>query len=186
MPLNYPVLYKTTDVKGDAIVAQAVQTAINDAEQLWNPEKFDGVFPVKGFGIRKMQAYDLAGISSPGMNYTNSWIMTITTARTWTNVISNTLTNTTYCVITGFWNMDSDPDVTDVQIIADGVDYSTSNIQEAYTWDVASAYFAHAIVVRPEKKILIYVKANSTGLKNFGFLGYTIAKRSKLIERQNG
>ena len=52
------------------VVAAAVSQAIADAETLWKPERFDGVFPVKGFGIRRLCMYDLCGISSPGMNYT--------------------------------------------------------------------------------------------------------------------
>lgn len=185
MPLQYPVLYKTQDVKGDQIVSNAVATAIADAEQLWDPEKFDGVFPVKGFGIKKLDILDIAknSAATAGMKYSNSWVITITTARTWQNVISATLTDNLYVVITGFFNLDANPDMTHMQIIADGVEYPVMNIEESYGWDVATAYFAHPVIVRPEKKILIYVRAETAGDKRFGLLGYTVAKRSYLLNR---
>jgi hypothetical protein len=186
MPLNYPVLYKMLDSRAEATIAQAVQTAIADAESLWAPEKFDGVFPTKGFGIKRLQPRDICG---PGAATTiwcgaiiSSWQWSITTAETWQVILSGSLlSDSCYVIITGFFNYDAAPDVDAIKITADGIEYPVIDIQEMYGWDVATAYFSHPIVVRPEKVITIRARAKSAGQKNFGFLGYTIAKRSYLI-----
>ena len=51
-------LYKSMDIRAEAAISQAVQMAIADAESLWAPKKFDGVFPTKGFGIKRLEASD--------------------------------------------------------------------------------------------------------------------------------
>ena len=187
MPLNYPVLYKTQDVKGDAIVAQAVQLAIADAEALWQPEKFDGVYPVKGFGIRRLLARDFEGAATSSLHIGGStsmcgWYFSISAASTWESIISNgTLSDSAYAVITGLFNYDTTPDIRKMKITADGIEYPITPLDEMYGWDIASAYISHPVIVRPEKAITIEVKADNSGLKSFGFLGYTIAKRSYLI-----
>lgn len=183
--LQYPVLFKTSDVRAEPIIQKAVAAAVADAEQLWAPEKFDGVFPVKGFGIKKLDMYDLdkGVLAGAPAGYSNTWLISITTARTWTLVFTSILTDTTYVILTGFFNYDADPDVTGMQIVADGVDYPVMNLEEAYGWDEATAYFGHPVIVRPEKKVNIYVKARSAGQNRFGFLGYAVAKRSYLISR---
>lgn len=170
------------DAKTDQIVANAVAAAVGDAEKLWAPEIFDGVFPVKGFGIKKLEKFDVDDTGAThGHPYTNTWIMSFTTARTWTGILSNTLSNAVYIVLTGIFNYDANPDVRAIKITADGVEYPIMNLEEMYGWDVAVAYFSHPIIVRPEKKIIVEAIANTAGQKSFGFIGYAVAKRSYLI-----
>jgi len=172
------------DAKTDQIVSNAVAAAIADAEQLWSPEKFDGVFPVKGFGIKKLEKFDVDD-SLTGCPYTNSWVMSITTARTWTGVLSNILSDAVYVVLTGIFNYDATPDVRAIKITADGVEYPIMDVEEMYGWDVAVAYFSHPIIIRPEKKIIVEAIAETAGQKLFGFIGYAIAKRSYLIGKMS-
>lgn len=188
MPLNYPVFYKTTDVKGDQIVAAAVQTAIADAELLWNPEKFDGVFAVKGFGITKLEKWHVCPLSATlgGARFCNSWVTSITTAKTWEAVWSNTISQDAYLIITGVFNYDNAPDVTTIQFVAEGIEYLPLNLEEIYGWDVAVANFSHPVIVRPQKKLIVYARADSAGQKAFGLIGYTLGKRGYLINRVNG
>ena len=68
-----------------------------------------------------------------------------------------------------------------MQFTADGVVYPPLDLQEMYGWDVATAYFSHPIIVRPEKTITMAIKAKNQGTKNFGLMGYCIAKRTYLI-----
>ena len=186
MPLNYPVLYKMLDSRAEATIASAVQTAVADAESLWAPEKFDGVFPVKGFGIKRLQPRDLAGSNATTTTLigpiVSAWQFSIATAETWADAIHQAvLSDSAYVVLTGVYNFDATPDVEAIKIIADGIEYPTMDITEIYGWDVATAYFSHPIIVRPEKMITIKAKCRTAGLKSFGFMGYTIAKRSYLI-----
>lgn len=185
MPLNYPVLYKSMDAKSDQIVSNAVAAAIADAEKLWAPEPFDGVFPTRGFGIRKLEKFDLArnaaGTDAGTAVYTNSWLMSIATARTWSQIMSCTLSDSLYVVLTGIFNYDANPDVRAIKITADGIEYPTIPLYEMYGWDIATAYFSHPIIVRPEKKFVLEAVAENAGQKELGFLGYTIAKRSYII-----
>lgn len=186
MVLNYPVIYKSTDIRAEATITQAVQTAVTDAESLWAPEKFDGVFPIKGFGVKRLQPRDLVGqgaattvLIGPTVS---AWVFSINTANTWETMIANaTLSDSAYVILTGFFNYDANPDVDAIKITADGIEYPVIDIQEMYGWDVATAYFSHPIIVRPEKLISIRGRARTASQKNFGFLGYTIAKRSYLI-----
>jgi hypothetical protein len=176
------------DVKGDAIVQQAIATAIGDAETLWAPEKFDGVFATKGFGIRTLQKWDVCPLSTTlgGARFSNSWVISITTAKTWECILSHTVSQDAYLILTGIFNYDANPDMTDLQIVAEGVEYMPWHIEEMYGWDVAVAYLSHPVVVRPQKKVLVYARAESAGQKSFGFIGYTLGKRGYLINRVNG
>lgn len=183
MPLNYPVIYKTQDIKGDAIVAQAVQTAILDAEALWQPEKFDGVFPVKGFGIKRLQPRDMVAASGSIVGPSNStWTYSANTASTWQTWISaGTISQMAYVVITGIYNYDTNHSLEAIKFTADGVEYPVNNIEEMFGWYIGSVHFSHPIVVRPEKSVTISVRTRNTGQHDIGLLGYTIAKRSYLI-----
>lgn len=102
----------------------------------------------------------------------------------WTNILSGAmLSDSCYVIITGFFNYDNTPDVEAIKITADGIEYPVIDLQETYGWDVATAYFSHPIIVRPEKQITISACARTQGVKYFGFLGWTVAKRSYLIAR---
>jgi len=182
MPLQHPVLYKSTDPRTDQIVASAVQVAVSDAEQLWKPEVFDGVYPTKGFGIARLKAADLVAAGSIIGPYTYMFVWSVAVASAWETYINDvTLSNASYVVITGIYNYDATPDVEAIKIKADGVEYAVMDLNEMYGWDVAVAYLSHPIIVRPEKKIGIKGKARTAGQKKFGFIGFTIAKRSYLI-----
>lgn len=186
MPLNYPVLYKMLDSRAEATISTAVDTAVADAESLWAPEKFDGVFPIKGFGIKRLQPKDLNGTSTTTTGFVSpivsAWVFSIATAETWQMIVSQCiLSDSAYVIITGMYNYDTNPDLEALKITADGIEYPVIDITEMYGWDVATAYFSHPIIVRPEKMISIEAKARTAGQKNFGFMGYTVAKRSYLI-----
>jgi hypothetical protein len=188
--LNYPVFFKTMDARSEAVVREAVTATIKDAEQLWAPEKFGGVFGSTGFGIKRLQIADLAGQSSGGTSIVcgplsnTAWVFSFTTAETWQPIISGaTMSDSAYIILTGFFNFDADPDVECIKITADGVEYAVMDLQEVKGWDVATVYWSHPIVIRPEKKVTIEAKARTAGSKNFGFLGYVVAKRSYLIAK---
>lgn len=182
MPLQHPVLYKSTDPRADIIVANAVAGAITDAQRLWTPELFDGVFPVKGFGIKRLEKFDpCKGEQGTYTPFSNIWYISIGTANTWESCIDATLSDSCYVIITGIFNYDATPDVEALKIVADGVEYPTINIVEMYGWDVATAYFSHPIIIRPEKKLKILVIAETAGRKRFGFIGYVVGKRSYII-----
>jgi hypothetical protein len=181
--LSFPVIFRTMDIRADTAIAAAVQQAIGDAESLWSPEKFDGIFPTKGFGIKRLQPRDIVGQGGSIVGPSNStWVLSVQAASVWQGWISaGGLSDSCYCIITGFFNYDASPDIDAIKIIADGIEYATYDIQEAWGWDIATAYFSHPIVVRPEKTITIKVKAQTPGQKKFGLLGYALGKRSYLI-----
>lgn len=183
MVLNYPVIYKSLDIRAEAAISTAVQQAIADAESLWSPEKFDGVFPTKGFGIKRLQPRDIISNSGSIVGPSNStWVLSVATASAWNQWISaGVLSDSCYVVITGFFCYDANMNVEALKITADGIEYATYDIQEFYGWDVATAYFSHPVVVRPEKTITIQARARTVAQSNIGLIGYTLAKRSYLI-----
>ena len=188
MVLNYPVLYRTMDIRTEAVISQAIQTAIADAESLWAPEKFDGVFPTKGFGVKRLQPRDMAGTNGGGGTSiwcgasAQGWTLSIAAAQAWGNIISGAqISDSCYLIITGVFNYDANPDVEAIKFIADGIEYAVMDLQEMYGWDIAIAYFSHPIIIRPQKSFTLWAKARTAGIKYFGFLGFTLAKRSYLI-----
>jgi hypothetical protein len=188
MSLNYPVLYRNMDARGEATIAKAIQTTVTDAESLWAPEKFDGVFPVKGFGIKRLQPRDMAGTNGGGGTSiwagasAQGWTLSVAAAQAWGIVISGAqLSDSSYIILTGIFNYDAVPDVEAFKLSADGIEYCVTDIQEMYGWDIATAFFSHPIIIRPQKTFTLSLKARTAGIKYFGFLGYTIAKRSYLI-----
>jgi hypothetical protein len=185
MPLNYPVIFKDWDSSDNANIQQAVQTAIADAESLWAPEKFDGVFPTRGFGIKRLQLKDICRLSSYfplGYSTSDAWMFTIAVGQTWYSVINAAvISDSCYVIITGFFNYDQTPDVEAIKVIADGIEYPVIDIQEMYGWDFATAYFSHPIIIRPEKLVTLKVRCTALGVKRFGLLGFVVAKRSYLI-----
>ena len=187
MPLQYQVFYRQMDAKGDAIVQAAVSQAIADAEKLWQPETFDGVFSTKGFGVARLEKWHMAPNSTAAFGSacgpSNDWAVSITTAFTWETIYTATTSDDVYAVITGVFNYDATPDITHIKITADGVEYPVMDIEEIYGWDIAVAYMSHPIIIRPQKNYRIECKAKTAGRKAFGLLGYAIARRSKLIQR---
>lgn len=183
MTLNYPVLYKMLDPRAEATISSAVQTAVADAESLWAPEKFDGVFPTKGFGIKRLQPRDLTGPTGSLISpIVSAWVVSINTAETWSVILSQCiLSDSAYVILTGIYNFDANPDLEALKITADGIEYPVIDVTEMYGWDVATAYFSHPIIIRPEKMVTIEAKARLAGQKNFGFMGFCVAKRSYLI-----
>lgn len=180
--LQYPVLYRSMDARADAAVSNAVATCVADAERLWEPEKFDGPFAIKGFGIAKLRAFDLiAGAGSIVGPYTYMWGFSVNTASTWETWIDGTLSDACYVIITGIYSYAAAPDVEAIKITADGVEYPATDITEMYGWDIATAYLSHPIIVRPEKKIKIMAIAKTAGQKKLGLIGYAVGKRSYLI-----
>lgn len=182
MPLNYPVLYKSQDARADQIVSNAVAVAIKDATTMWQNEVFDGVFPNSGFGIKRLEKFDICrGEQNTYTPFSNSWVMSIATAKTWETYIDATLSDSAYVIITGVFEFDPAPDVTAIKITADGVEYPIIDLQEVFGWDVATAYFSHPVIIRPKKKITINLRAETAGQKKFGFLGFVVGTRSYLI-----
>jgi len=174
------------DARTDAIVANAVATCVADAENLWAPEVFDGPFPKNGFGIAKLRAVDFGYMASALNtsyigNVTNIWSYSCTNAAAWNTWIVTTLSTDCYVVITGFFNLDAAPDVEALKFIADGIEYPIIDLTEMDAFDVADAYWAHPIIVRPTKKLQVSLKCRTTGTKFIGLLGYVVAKRSYLI-----
>jgi len=184
--LQFPVFFRTMDVRGEGIVRDAVAATIKDAEALWAPEKFGGIFGTSGFGIKKLQPADLNGTSTTTTGFVSpivsAWVFSINTAETWSTIVSACiLSDSSYVILCGIFNYDANPDVEAIKITADGIEYAVIDITELYGWDIAEAYWANPIVIRPQKKITIEAKARTAGQKNFGFLGFTVAKRSYLI-----
>jgi hypothetical protein len=186
MPLNYPVIFKDWDASDNANIQTAVATAIADAESLWAPEKFDGVFPTRGFGIKRLQPKDIGRLqamwSAAPAAFSDMWYFSYTTAGQWLTIIGQAvLSDSCYVILTGFFNYDANPDVEAIKIIADGIEYPVIDLQEMYGWDFATAYFSHPIIIRPEKMITVKMRCTAPGIKHFGFLGFVVAKRSYLI-----
>lgn len=175
-------LLTETTKRPDAAIDAKVREVIADAETLWEPEKFQGEFPQRGLGIRRLRPMDcVAATFSGGMAATHYWSYSIATAATWETWIDVVLSDSCYVVVTGIFSLDATPNVTMVKFEIDGKEYPVNNIEEIYALDVARVYFNVPIAVRPEKRMTIKIIGKAAGTGSLGLLGYAIAKRSYLI-----
>lgn len=172
----------------DREIDTAVQATIRDAEQLWTPETFQGEYPDKGIGIRRLVAKDFVasgqasgGFGTPQTAFGAPWAYSQAAASAWETWINGTLSDSVYVVITGIFSLDALENIIALKFTIDGKEYPIMNLQELYAMDVARVYFSKPIVVRPEKSIVVKMWGRAAKTGSLGLLGWAIGKRSYLI-----
>lgn len=171
-----------TDTRPDAEIRKLINSTVADAEKEWSPLKYEGFYPVAGFGLTEIRPRH---INSGGTGWANStyWSASIATSLAffdWTNI---TLTDMAYVMVTGLFNRESSPKVIQFAPSANGEDLPTVDVEQMYTLDVARAWWEKPYSVRPNNMLRHQLMGDNTGSERIGLLGYTIAKRAFLISR---
>lgn len=107
----------------------------------------------------------------------------IATAATWQDWINIAVDDRTYLVITGVFNRDANPNITQLRLKADGQDLGRISLEDMYTWEKATAYFAEPILVGPGKNLTVRAVGPSSKALNepIGLKGYAVCKREYAI-----
>lgn len=182
-------LLRFSDERPDAAIKKAVAATIADAEANFAPLKFEGEYPTSGIGISELRPFHVENTTSniPQTSNLNYWQTSVVGVSTWADWINVTLDKDLYVVITGIFDLESSPNVTEIAPSANGLDLPVVNIEQMFALDVARAWFEKPFVVKPDNNLTIqlYPKQGvaATTSERIGLMGYAIAKRAKLINR---
>lgn len=178
--MSYFMAY--TQQRPDGAVQQAIELAKTKAIQEFTNLAFQGEYPETGYGIVTIRPKHVgAGYSHwSGSHWFGQSLVASVTWEDWINVLQTELA---FEIITGMWNYEATPKVTEVYIQADGRDFPTLNVEEMYAYDVARIFWAKPITISPRKQWYFYSKGINTGQERQGLLGYTLGTRSYLILR---
>ena len=182
-------LIRLTEKRPDKEIVNTVRSAIADATSKWAPMAYQGEYPTNGFGITNLRARDVCltnaatGVQASCPSSIYFGLISITTASAWGDWINLTVDDRAYLVITGIFNLDPTPQISQLRFKANGEDLPSMSIEELYGWDLARGYLSKPFFVRPENNLTVrYVGRNTrASVERMGLLGYCIAKRSYLI-----
>lgn len=179
-------LLRMTDVRPDKEIDKLLKSTVNDAEQEWRPLKYEGQYPTTGFGITELRPIVLKGGTTDNIISSIMWGASLAAgaASTYFTWFDLTLTDQAYVMITGVFDLESPPEVTELGPSANGLDLPTVNIEQMHALDVARAWFEKPFAARPNNNLKTQLVARvGIGTERIGYIGYLIAKRSYLIRR---
>lgn len=175
-------LLRTTDVRPDEAIEALVKEVTKSAETEWAPLKYEGQYPVGGFGITELRPKHIMDTSN--MPSSASWVASINTASTAFNTwMDITLTDMAYVIQTGVFDLEAAPVVTEIAPSANGQDLPTVNLEQMFALDVARVWHEMPFAARPNNNFKNQLLARATGTERIGLMGYVIAKRAYLILR---
>lgn len=177
-----------TEERPDAAIKKAVAAAIADAEVLWAPLRFEGEYPISGVGITELRPFHVENttLAIPQTANQNWWQTSVMISSQWATWINVAVDKSLYLVVTGIFDLESSPGVTEMAVSANGLDLPVVNIEQMFALAEARAWFPKPFVVKPDNQLVIqlYAKSNwgTTASERIGLMGYAIGKRSRLIE----
>lgn len=182
-------LLTKTDERPDQAIKKAVAATIADAEANFAPLRFEGEYPTSGIGISELRPYHIENTTTniPQTSNLNYWQTSQLTGSTWTDWINVTVDKDTYIVVTGVFDLEATPGVTELAPSANGLDLPVINIEQSFGLQESRVWFPKPFVVKPDNNITIQLYGMAgvaaTTSERIGLLGYAIAKRAKLINR---
>lgn len=167
------MILKLTYDSADKEIQKALAAAISDATSEFSPLKYEGAYPRSGFGIGSLRPR-MVGIAN------DFWQMSVTTS--FADWINHTLGPDEYAIVTGVFNLTVDPSTSQLFPKANGQDMPIMQIEDMYAEDVTRGWFPEPFVVRPNNNITIQAVGRVAQTERLGLLGYTLARRSFLID----
>ncbi len=169
----------------DRIIYDTLKKVIDDiAATDWKELQYEGEYPVTGFGIQELRPGHLG--TTLGSN-TYAWRTTVAaglTAYTWNDWFGTiTINQDSYIVITGFINLSPNPTITEIKITANGNELPVMHIEYMYGLQEARIWLKKPIVLKPKSTIKIELWTTAAQQNLFGLMGFTIGKRSYLINK---
>lgn len=176
------MLLRLTDRRPDAKIGALINTVTKAAETEWAPLKYEGEYPIAGFGITELRPKHIRG-GTHNIPSSITWEASITTASTYFSWMDLTLTDMAYVIVSGVFNLEATPRVTEIAPSANGEDLATINLEQMYALDLARVWFEKPFAARPNNNLKIQLVARTTGIERMGLMGHVIAKRAYLIIR---
>ena len=174
------VLLRLTDVRPDSEIKKAIDAVVADAEDRWEPAKFEGWYPLTGFGIEELAPFHL-NAGGAGWGSSDFWAASIAASNTWQDWWNITMTDMAYVIDCGLFNREATPKLTHVRPNPGGEDFPAKNIEQMYTLDVARVFYEKPYSVSPNSPYVYRIKGDNTGVERVGLIGYAIARRAFLI-----
>lgn len=172
-----------TNQRPDGLIASAIAQAKVLAANEFKNMSFQGEFPKNGYGITTIRPYHVQA-GGVGWGSSDYWSMSMAAANTWTAWIDITQTSLAYEIVTGLFNLEAIPRLTEMYFQGDGLDMPTVNVEEAYAVsDIAHFFLPAPLIFQPEKSWKYYQKFWAAGIEREGLTGYTMAKRAFLLLR---
>lgn len=178
------MLLRLTDMRPDVEIEKAIDATVGDATAAWEPQDYEGEYPVSGFGIGTLRPkYVLTTAITSAFLSSAYWGASVAASQTFADWINVTMTDMCYVIPTGVFDLEAAPKITEVHNEANGQSLPTINIEEMFGWDLARAFYRKPYVVRPNNNITVAIQGRdvTTAGERFGLLGYAIAKRAYLI-----
>ncbi|MBW2675397.1 MAG: hypothetical protein JRD89_18645 [Deltaproteobacteria bacterium] len=175
-------LLRLTDVRPDDEIRRLVEEVVANAEAEWAPLKYEGQYPVGGFGITELRPKHIRG-GTHNIPSSVTWSASIATASTYFDWMDLTLTDMAYVIQTGVFNLEASPRVTEIAPSANGQDLPTVNLEQMYALDLARVWHEKPFAARPNNNFKNQLVGRDTGVERIGLLGYCVAKRAYLILR---
>lgn len=166
-------MLKLTYDSADKEIQKALGATIADATKYFAPLQYQGAYPNTGFGVGSLRPR-MVGIAN------DFWQMTVTTS--FADWINHTLGDLEYVLVTGVFNLTVDPSTTQLFPKANGQDLPIMSIEDLYALDVSRGWFNEPFVIRPNNNITIQAVGRAAQTERLGLMGYTVAKRSFLID----
>jgi len=176
------VLLRLTDRRPDARIGGLIKNVVDAARKDWEPLEYEGEYPIGGFGISELRPKHIRG-GTHNIPSTITWSASIATASTYFSWMDLTLTDMAYVIVSGVFNLEADPRVTEIAPSANGEDLPTVNLEQMYGLDLARVWFEKPFAARPNNNLKIQLVARDTGVERIGLMGHVIAKRAYLIIR---
>ena len=176
------MLLRLTDRRPDARIGALINSVVEAAQTEWAPLKYEGEYPIAGFGITELRPKHIRG-GTHNIPEDYTWGASIATASTFFDWMNVTLTDMAYVVVSGVFNLEAAPKVTEIAPSANGEDLPTINLEQMYGLDLARVWFEKPFAARPNNNLRIQLIARSTGIERIGLMGHVIAKRAYLIIR---
>jgi hypothetical protein len=172
-----------TNQRPDGLIAAALAQAKSLASNEFKNMAYDGEFPKNGYGITTIRPYHIQA-GGAGWGSSNYWLCSMAAANTWTAWIDITQTELAYEIVSGFFDLEAIPRLTELYITGDGLSMPTINVEESYAvQDISTHYFAKPFIISPQKSWQYYQKFWVAGIEREGLTGYTLAKRAFLLLR---
>lgn len=178
-----------TDIRADAAIKAAVDATIARARQDWSTLNFENEYPTSGFGIGTLLPKDIhvtnQATGAQGSNVSSVYwgLISITTTSAKQTWIDLRIDDRLYIIVTGFFNLDPDPQITSLKFSAQGKELTWLNIEHMYGWDLARAYLSKPLVISPGRPFKVeIVGRNAKPIpERIGLLGYRVAKAEYII-----
>lgn len=175
-------LLKETNIRPDAAIDSLVKDVVKSAETEWAPLKYEGQYPVGGFGITELRPKHIRG-GTHNMPSTITWSASIATASTYFSWMDLTLTDMAYVIQTGVFDLEASPRVTEIAPTANGQDLPTVNLEQMFALDESRVWLEMPFAARPNNNLKNQLVARDAGIERIGLMGYVVAKRAYLILR---